>query len=437
MTNPDRLFELLISLNPWWSGINPETGIIREQYLDRMKKFIASQEILILNGVRRSGKTTLLLQLLHEILKNGEVDPKKILFVSFDEPLISSLEDPIGQILTGYHSDICPHEDGFLFFDEIQLVPGWERWLKALYDRKKYKIILSGSSSHLLESKTATLLSGRYLQIPVFPLTFPEFLEFSDIDIPKTRIDETRMKYHLMEQVRQYLNIGGFPRIVLEKDPLVQKELLKGYYDSIVSRDIILNAQIRQVRVMRDLLYVMFSSLSSPFSYRKLASRFSIDPATIREYIGYITDSHLMSELTFFSYSVSVQNVNAKKIYCIDNGIRNAISFQFSSDTGKLVENSVWIHLNSLGVPLYYWKGEGEVDFVIKHTDNSLTAINVTYTDDIPEREIRALSLFQDTFSENIRRSILITKDIEKEEEGIEYIPLWKWLIGEYSQHKL
>jgi len=213
--------------------------------------------------------------------------------------------------------------------------------------------------------------------------------------------------------------------------------LLKGYYDSFVSRDIILNAQVRQVRVMQDLLYVLFSSLSSPFSYRKLASRFSIDPATIREYIGYITDSHLMSELTFFSYSVSVQNVNAKKIYCIDNGIRNAISFQFSSDTGKLVENSVWIHLNSLGVPLYYWKGEGEVDFVIKHSDNSLTAINVTYTDDIPEREIRALSLFQNAFSENIQRRILITKDIEKKEEGIEYIPLWKWLIREYRQHKI
>ncbi|MCA1915483.1 ATP-binding protein [Methanospirillum hungatei] len=437
MTQNDKIFELLISLNPWWSGINLETGIIREHYLDRMKKFIASQEILILNGVRRSGKTTLLLQLLHELLKNGEVDPKKILFVSFDEPLISSLKDPIGQILTRYHSEICPHEDGYLFFDEIQQVPGWERWLKALYDRKKYKIVLSGSSSHLLESKTASLLSGRYLQIPVFPLTFPEFLEFSNIEIPKTRIDEVRMKYHLMEQVRSYLNIGGFPRIVLEKDPMVQKELLKGYYDSIVSRDIILNAQVRQVKVMQDLLYVMFSSLSSPFSYRKLASRFSIDPTTIREYIGYITDSHLLSELMFFSYSVRVQNVHTKKIYCIDNGIRNAISFQFSSDTGKLVENTVWIHLNSLGVPLYYWKGEGEVDFVIKHTDNSLTSINVTYTDDIPEREIKALSSFQDAFSENIRRRILITKDTEKEEEGIEYIPLWKWLIGEYNQHKL
>ena len=436
MANSDKLFELLISLNPWWSGIIPEPGIIREQYLDRMKKFIASQEILILNGVRRSGKTTLLLQLLHEILKTGDVDPKKILFVNFDEPLISSLEDPIDHVLTRYHSDIYPYEDGYLFFDEIQQVSGWERWLKALYDRKKYKIILSGSSSHLLESKTASLLSGRYLQVPVFPLTFPEFLEFSDIKIPKTRIDEVRMKYQLMEQVRQYLNVGGFPRIVLEKDPLVQKELLKGYYDSIVSRDIIMNAQVRSVRVMQDLLYLMFSSLSSPFSYRKLASHFSIDPATIREYIGYITDSHLMSELMFFSYSVRVQNVNAKKIYCIDNGIRNAISFQFSSDTGKLVENSVWIHLNSLGVPLYYWKGEGEVDFVIKHTDNSLTAMNVTYTDDIPEREIRALSLFQDVFSENIHRLILITKDAEKKEDGIEYIPLWKWLTGVFYQHK-
>ncbi len=137
------------------------------------------------------------------------------------------------------------------------------------------------------------------------------------------------------------------------------------------------------------------------------------------------------------TFRTNVDECLITQVYCIDNGIRNAISFQFSSDTGKLVENTVWIHLNSLGVPLYYWKGEGEVDFVIKHTDNSLTSINVTYTDDKPEREIRALSLFQNAFSENIRRRILITKDIEKEEEGIEYIPLWKWLIGEYRQHKI
>jgi uncharacterized protein len=431
MKKTDRITETLIALNPWWSDNFPDTGVIREQYLTRMNRYIRTGEILVLNGVRRSGKTTLLLQLLVQILKTEGIDPKKMLFISFDEPLFSTLSDPIDEILTHYHSDICPDKDGYLFFDEIQQITGWERWIKALYDRKRYHIVISGSSSYLLERKAASLFSGRYLQISVFPLTFREFLTFSLVTPPKDLVEEVQMKYHLMEQIRRYLITGGFPRIVLEQDEQLRRELLKAYYDSIVSRDIVLNQPVRQVRVMYDLIYVLLSSLSSPFSYRKLATQFSVDVSTIREYTGFITSSHLLSELKIFSYSVSVQNTNPKKIYCIDNGIRNAVSFTFSSDVGKLIENTVWIHLYAQGMQAYYWKDQGEVDFVIKHPDNTITGINVSYTDDLPEREVRALREFKDTFGEVVRNRVMITKDTEGEEDGIRYIPLWRWLIRE------
>ena len=150
--------------------------------------------------------------------------------------------------------------------------------------------------------------------------------------------------------------------------------------------------------------------------------------STVKEYFNYIEESRMLFEISIFSYSLKVQTRNNKKIYCIDNGLRNAVSFQFSKDEGRLAENLVFIELKRKEKEIYYWKNNVEVDFIIKNKDNSLTAINVSYTNKINKREINSLLKFKKEFQKT-KELILLTKDLEKTEQNIKFIPLWKWLL--------
>ncbi|MCX6699220.1 MAG: AAA family ATPase, partial [Methanomicrobiales archaeon] len=164
------ILEALIRLNPWWYGESVPSGIPRNEYLLPIQRYATTGEIIVLAGVRRSGKTTLLYQTIDYLLKRERISAKKILFVNFDEPYFSALRDPFAEILSAYRADICGDDDVYLIFDEIQGVPGWERHIKALYDRGGVKLIISGSSSSLIAGNLATLLSGRYFAITVYPL---------------------------------------------------------------------------------------------------------------------------------------------------------------------------------------------------------------------------------------------------------------------------
>lgn len=137
-----------------------------------------------------------------------------------------------------------------------------------------------------------------------------------------------------------------------------------------------------------------------------------------------------MFETQYFSYSLKAQSRNNKKIYCIDNGLRNAVSFRFSKDVGQLAENLVFVELLQREKEPYYWKGKGEVDFVIKNEDGSLGAINVSYTNDIDEREVSGLNEFREQFRDKVVELIVLTKDVGQSKGGIRFVPLWKWMLG-------
>lgn len=424
-----EILDVLVKLNPWWSEKGFETGIPRNKYFSKIKKFLTTGEIVVLSGVRRSGKTTLLYQTIHDLIHNQNVDPKRILFVNFDEPELNISENPIKAILDTYMQDVCSDEHTYLIFDEIQNVEGWERWIKSIYDRKMNHLIISGSSSHLLDSKLSTLISGRYLKIPVFPLDFSEYLMFNGIQIKNDALALAANKNKIMNLLKGYLHEGGFPRVVLQKDDNLKTEYLKSYYDSILYRDIVLTYDIRNIKSLRELTYYLCSNFTSLYSYRKLVDLLSIDHSTLKEYIYYVEQAKILFEIQYFSYSVKTQARNNKKIYCIDNGLRNSISFKFSEDEGRLAENLVFLELKRRGHEPYYWNKKGEVDFVVKNRDNSLTAINVSFTNDIDERESRALLEFSDEFKPKVNELILLTKNTEKTEDGIAFIPLWKWLL--------
>jgi len=392
-------------------------------------KYLGTGEIVVLSGVRRSGKTTLLLQAIRALLVTRKIAPQKILLVNGDDPTIGKLKNPVETIMDTYQKDVSSDDGTYLFFDEIQTIDGWEQIVRSIHDKKIHHIVITGSSSALLESQLSVKLSGRYLNIPVFPLDFPEYLTFRKIPVPQDNIHLIGQKYQLLTMLRDHFKEGGFPRVVLERDESVKTEMLRSYYDSIVYRDIVMSNTVRNVKALRDLLLYLFMNISCEYSYRSLSVLLQIDLATTKEYIHYAEQARVLYEVPFFSYSIKTQNRNNRKCYCIDSGLRNAVSFRFSEDTGKLAENLVFITLISRGFEPYYWKGEGEVDFVHRNRDNSLTAINVSYTDEPARRETRALVEFREKFGNAVHESLLITKDLEKTEDGIIYEPLWKWLM--------
>ncbi|MEK6857115.1 MAG: ATP-binding protein [Nanoarchaeota archaeon] len=422
-----ELLETLIRLNPWWSNKPFETGLARPKYFEKIKKYLETKEIVVLTGVRRGGKTTLLFQIINYLINERKVNSKNILFVNFDDAGFINIENPIQSIMKTFTQEISD-APSYIIFDEIQNVTGWERWAKTVYDEKKHNIVLSGSSAHIIDSKLATLISGRYLQVTVFPLDFQEFLYFNNLESLKNKIEALTNKNKILSLLKKYIVEGGFPKVTLQKDEALKNEQLKNYYDSILYKDIISLHNIRNTKSIQELIYFLCSNVANLYSYKGLSDLLKIDFTTLKEYISYIEESRILFSNSIFSYSLKTQSRNNKKIYCIDNGLRNAVSFVFSKDEGKLAENLVFTELKRRGKDSYYWQNKGEVDFVIKNKNQTLTAINVTYSDNVDEREINSLLEFKSAFKKT-SELILLTKDTEKKEKGIQFIPLWKWLL--------
>jgi predicted AAA+ superfamily ATPase len=423
------LFELLTTLNPWWTGQEFDTGKPRLSYFPKIQRYLETDEIMVLNGVRRSGKTTLLFQTIKYLINNQHVPPRNILFVNCDEPEISSLENPLLKVVDTYRKEISAKGTVYLVFDEIQGIAGWERIIKSLYDRKEYKIIVSGSSSYLLDSQLSTLLSGRFFIIAVFPLDFREYLSFRGIEVADDKVELATRRYEILNQLKRYLREGGFPIVVLQEDERTKDDYLKAYFDSIVYRDIIRVNEIRNQKALAELLHYLFTNITAPYSYRGLKDLLGIDLNAVQDYIHFAEMAKVLFEVPHFAYSLQAQKRPNRKIYCIDNGLRNAVSFRFSEDEGKLAENLVFIELLRSGSTPFYWKKKKEVDFVVKGQDNLLTAINVSYTDAIPERERDGLREFAGEFDDKVRELIILTKDTERFTDDINLIPLWKWLL--------
>ena len=428
------LFELLAAQNPWWSGQPFDTGRERPKYLSTIRRYLKTGEIIVLSGVRRSGKTTLLYQTIRQLITLTKVPAKNILFVNCDEPEIASRKNALLKAVDTYRREIAARGTIYLVFDEIQGIENWEREVKSLYDRKHCRIIISGSSSYLLDSQVSTLLSGRYLSVPVFPLDFSEYLRFHGLVLPKDAATRAAQKYEITTSLRQYLHEGGFPMVVLQLDERTKQDYLRAYYDSIVYRDIIRTNVVRNQNALAGLLHYLFSNISSPYSYRHLKEMLGIDIDTVRDYIHFAGTAKILFEVQAFAYSLPAQARQNKKIYCIDTGLRNAVSFRFSKDEGKLAENLVFVELMRSGLAPYYWKGTREVDFVIKSKDNTLTAINVCYSDEVPEREYEGLREFAKEFGGKASGLLILTKDYEARDGKITCVPLWKWLLENESR---
>ncbi len=429
-----ELVEILTDSNPWWMNRRFKSGIKREKYVTKIMEFLEGGELVVLDGTRHSGKTTLLYQTIRELIETEKIPPEKILFVDFENPTFAFLENPLRNVLETYKRDICSEKGTVLIFDEIQNIQGWEEEIQVLQEKKEYRIILSVSSARLLDCKLSALMcGGGYRKVHVYPLDFSEYLLFREFPLEeslKTPEALEESKYRIMNLLKAYLHEGGFSQVALEKDEALKTEHLLAYFDSIMYRDIVLQSEVRNARVLQELVQHFLANFTAPYSYRKLGRLLKLDFSTLKEYIYYTEQAKLLFEARHFNPSGKTGRRKNKKIYCIDNGLRNAASFISSESEGKLAENLVFLELQRKGHEPSYWEGSrGEVKFVIRRDNESLCAINVSYKDRPETAEEKALLGFAKTFGPAVKELVLLTKDTEEENEGIRYIPLWKWLL--------
>ena len=422
--------EKLNEWNSWWenvSYIEKLKGIDRPDYKTLIDS-IKIKEVTIITGVRRSGKSTLMYQMISNLLKDG-VDPKHILFVNLEDRKLT--KDNLEDIYNIYREKLNQKNKAYIFLDEIHRKEGWESWIRKKYDLKTNdKFIISGSCSYLLKKEYSTLLTGRNLTFEIFPLSFKEFIIFKNLDIKESNLQKgillLETKRSILINLEEYMHFGGFPE-ELPKDKDFKLKILEQYFDDILYKDIADRYELN-IQKIKDIALYFMTNFTSLYSLRNIRNSLNLSYDTIKDYINYCREAFIFFVIDHFSYSYKEQKTTPSKIYCIDNGLRNAVSFRFSKDEGKLAENIVCIELKRRNKNIYYWKDKTEVDFITKNKDNSLTAINITFTDDIEKREIKALNEFKKQHSKT-KELILITKDLEKIEGEIKFIPLWKWLL--------
>ncbi len=424
--------EKLYESNPWWAGKGISTelkGRLRTEY-NLLLKSIFIEEITVIIGVRRSGKSTLMYQMIDRLLKEG-ISAEQILFINLEDTKI--VNDTLEAIYESYKISINPDKKAFIFLDEIHKREKWEYWIRNLYDKHHdCKFIISGSCSYLLKKEDSTLLTGRNLTFEIFPLNFREYLIFKGIDIDHIHSSGIILdadKFIILNTLDEYLDYGGFPAVFFREKEF-KTRILSQYFDDILYKDIIDRYNLNSQKA-KDLALYLITNFTGLISLRSLRTSLGLSYETIKDYISFFKEAFLFFTIDHFLYSMKEQKTNPSKIYCIDNGLRNAVSFKFSADEGKLVENLVFLELRRCGKDVYYWKSEKqrEVDFVIKNPNQTLTAMNVSYIDEIKEREITALLDFKNEFDKT-EDLIILTKTIEKFVDGIHYIPLWRWLLN-------
>jgi uncharacterized protein len=420
--------QTIITIIEDWRKKTKEQLLYRFE-LENLIKGISKKEIIDILGVRRCGKSSIIFLLIQKL----KLEDSDYIYINFEDPMFINYYsiDLLEQIWNTYITNYSPKKKPFVFFDEIQYIKGWEQWVRKYNELNKANIIVTGSSSELLGKELGTKLTGRHKSYIINPLSFEEFIIFNNQKLPNNNIDALKNKTIFQKLLKNYINMGGFPQIVLTKD----MDLLKNYFEDMIYKDIVVRHSIRDVNKLRMLAKYCFTNISSKFSNNSLKKTLGMSIDSIQSYISYLKESFLIYDVPLFSYSLKKQEYNPKKIYSIDTGLRNSVCFMNSKDIGKLTENIVFLQLKKYFNDIFYFQGKNEVDFICK--TNKLFAINVTFTDNISDREIKGLVEFKENYKSKIKKLIIITKDFEDEKDGINYIPLWKFLLFTKNYIKL
>lgn len=379
----------------------------------------------VISGLRRAGKSTLLAQLAHKFYPEGGY-----FYVNFEDERF--LNFTVSDFIKLHELLIELFGDQKIFLlDEIQNIEGWERFVSRMINGG-YKFYITGSNASLLSKELGTKLTGRYLPIELFPFSFDEYIQFKNMpSFDMTRLTTVR-KGKLKNAFSDYLQKGGIPQALQYPQLPIHKTL----YDDIINRDVATRYKITDTKPLRELTFYLLSNISSLVSYNKLKGLLKLGSVnTVTSYIGYLETSWLILVINRYAFSVKQQQIANKKVYCIDTGLTKSVAFSFSEDWGKLLENIVFLKLRRLyGGDIYYYKTktEKEVDFYLP---KKKTFIQVCQSINDPvtrEREARALV---DAMGEVEKSTGFILTEDEKDNfsfDGtvIPVFPIYEWSLS-------
>ncbi len=394
-------------------------------------------------GMRRAGKTYFLYQIMKRHMADG-VDRSRLIYFNFEDERLADIS--IGDLhwIPDEYYVMFPEnrsEKVYFFFDEIQLVDSWERFVRRLLDTENVQIYVSGSSAKMLSREIASSLRGRSVEIIIYPYSFREYAKHHDFDFPKSlKLINSRMKSLLENLLIKYLNHGGFP----EAQGLSQIDrqlLLQGYVSTVLFRDIVERFNVTNITVLRTLIRHLIKNPGSRFTVNKFYNHLKsqglkVAKTTLHEYLGHLPDAFFLHTVPIHTESERKRMVNPVKPYIIDTGLLASFMLNTDQDLGHLLENSVFLELCRRYAQLSYMMTASgfEVDFFAEYRDGARHAIQVAADVSDPitrERECRALVEAHSDAPDAKLFLINLSEEATIEINGvtIQMVPAWKWLL--------
>ena len=397
--------------------------IIREKYLKKMIDSKDTEFIKVITGVRRSGKSTLLLMFKDYLLKNG-VKKENIIHINFESALYDNIKNY--KDLYQHIKEKIKNDKMYLLLDEVQNVESWEKAINSFKVDFNIDIYITGSNAYLLSSELSTLLSGRYIEIKMYPLSFKEFLTFNKYD-----------ENNLEDKFNEYLKFGGLPAITLIKD---NDELILSYlndiYNTIVKKDILDRNNIKDTALLENIIKYLFNNVGSPISSNKISDYLNSNKIVQKANHQTIDNYLNMLEKSYIIYKADRTDVKSKallktlgKYYVSDTGLRNIILGFRNINEGHLLENVVYLELLRRGYRVNIGKtSDYEVDFVAEnpHTIKYYQVTQTLSDEQVKNRELRSL----ESISDNYEKIILsMDKSINNDFNGIKVKNIISWLL--------
>lgn len=470
-----NLIDIISPFNFWEGEL--DSGFSRDEYLKRFEDYFSVPSIAVaVTGVRRCGKTYLCRQMIKRLIEKG-TDPRSIIFINLEDPALEPFMGVrlLGDLYDSYLHFIKPDGEIYVFIDEIQTIKGWERWVRTMIDRSPgTRIVVTGSSSNIMSMELSSLLTGRFMELRIHPFGFREFLDFRE-----ERHDKWNTR-KINGMLLEYLETGGYPQVQSIETPGLKDEFLKELFHSIINRDIVTRFGVREVHKLKALVALLLNNISNLTSVTKTKNAMNsvgikISSSTVNEYLSYLAESLIFYFVPIISFKAKDIAQYPKKLYCVDTGMIRAVKRPRRMDHGPVAENVVAAELvRRYGKDsIFYWKGKGEVDFVIGNNDahcrsdasvdasapvgtppegaaelgevcvvkrassktlqfssDERQLIQVCWTVEdrkTRDREIKALRAAESGLGP--AKKMILTFDEEELFEDIELIPIWKWLI--------
>lgn len=404
--------------------LGKDLGVEREK-LAEISKYKDTPFPVVISGLRRAGKSTLLAQLAHKFYPENDyfyVNFEDERFLTFTVSDFTKLHELLIELF-GNHK--------IFLLDEIQNIEGWERFVNRMIN-SSYKFYITGSNASLLSKELGSKLTGRYIPVELFPFSWEEYLTFNKISVPDLTRLTTVERGGLKNAFSDYLKKGGIPQSLQYPELPIHKTL----YDDIINRDIGARYKLPDTKPLRELTFYLLSNIASLVSYNKLKSLLQLGSVnTISSYIDYLEASWLLFVVSRFAYSVKKQQIANKKIFCIDTGLVKSVAFSFSEDRGKFLENTVFLNLRRLySEDIYYYKTrkDHEVDFYLSKKKTFIQVSESIINPTTRQREVQTLLEAMEEVKEST--GMIITEDeketLELEGKTITVLPVYEWLFS-------